>query len=277
MIRFENVAIRYRVPRGGSRSLKEHMIRRIMKRLVFDEFLALRGVSFTVSRGENVGVIGRNGAGKSTLFKAIARVVRPAEGRVVVEGRVAPLLELGLGMNGELTGRENVMLQGAMLGFSRASMQERMPRITDFSELADFINSPTRTYSTGMIARLAFSVATDVDPDILLVDEALAVGDERFQAKCHDRMARFRGAGKTVMLVSHALTHIRTNCARVLWLDHGRVIADGPAGEVAEAYHEWSGQANVNAVEFAEEHRLPGRPAAEELAEVPAEAVRTES
>jgi ABC-type polysaccharide/polyol phosphate transport system ATPase subunit len=260
MIRFENVVIRYRVPRGGSRSLKEHMIRRVMKRLSFDEFLALRGVSFSVADGENVGVIGRNGAGKSTLFKAIARVVRPAEGRVIVHGRVAPLLELGLGMNGELTGRENVMLQGALLGFSRASMQERLPRITDFSELSDFIGAPMRTYSTGMVARLAFSVATDVDPDILLVDEALAVGDERFRTKCQERMTKFRTAGKTVMLVSHSLEQVRQGCSRALWLDHGSIVADGPAGPVADAYHEWSqaGPDVVDAREFAESRGIAG-------------------
>jgi ABC-2 type transport system ATP-binding protein/lipopolysaccharide transport system ATP-binding protein len=253
MIRFENVVIRYRVPRGGSRSLKEHMIRRVMKRLSFDEFLALRGVTFTVADGENVGVIGRNGAGKSTLFKAIARVVRPMEGRVVVSGRVAPLLELGLGMNGELTGLENVMLQGALLGFSRSAMRERLPRITEFSELAEFINAPTRTYSTGMVARLAFSVATDVDPDILLVDEALAVGDERFRAKCLERMKKFRSSGKTVMLVSHGLEQVKESCSRALWLDHGRVVADGEAKQVADAYHEWSqaGPDVVDALEFA--------------------------
>jgi ABC-2 type transport system ATP-binding protein/lipopolysaccharide transport system ATP-binding protein len=259
MIHLENVSIRYRVPRGGSRSLKEHVVRRLAKRITFDEFEALKSVSLDVADGENVGVIGRNGAGKSTMFKAICRVVRPSEGRVVVRGRVAPLLELGLGMNSELTGRENVMLQGALLGFSRHEMQERLVRITEFSELAGFIDAPTRTYSTGMVARLAFSVATDVDPDILLIDEALAVGDERFQAKCHERMAGFRSAGKTVMVVSHSLGHIRATCSRVLWLDQGRLIADGPMEVVAEAYHEWSGQAGEDAAAFAERRGLPGR------------------
>ena len=259
MIHFENVSIRYRVPRGGSRSLKEHVVRRLAKRITFDEFEALKSVSVDVADGENVGVIGRNGAGKSTMFKAICRVVRPSEGRVVVRGRIAPLLELGLGMNAELTGRENVMLQGALLGFSRGDMQERLARITEFSELAGFIDAPMRTYSTGMVARLAFSVATDVDPDILLVDEALAVGDERFQAKCRDRMAGFRGAGKTVMLVSHSLGHVRETCSRVLWLDQGRLVADGPMEVVADAYHEWSGQDAEDAAAFAERRGLPGR------------------
>lgn len=258
MIRFEDVSILYRVPRGGGRSLKEHVIRRVMRRLRIDEFWALRNVSFTIRPGESVGVVGRNGAGKSTLFKAIARVVYPAVGRVVVDGRVAPLLELGLGMNGELTGRENAMLQGALLGFSRASMQQRMARIVEFSELAEFMNAPTRTYSTGMVARLAFSVATDVDPDILLVDEALAVGDEGFRAKCIERMNGFRAAGKTVMVVSHSLDQVRQTCGRAIWLDHGRLIADGPSGEVADAYHAWSeGGRPVDAVEFMEQAKAP--------------------
>jgi ABC-type polysaccharide/polyol phosphate transport system ATPase subunit len=259
MIHFENVTIRYRVPRGGSRSLKEHVVRRLSRRVTFDEFEALRGVSVDVADGENVGVIGRNGAGKSTMFKAICRVVRPAAGRVVVRGRIAPLLELGLGMNAELTGRENVLLQGSLLGFSRPAMRERLPAIAEFAEIGEFIDAPTRTYSTGMVARLAFAVATDVDPDILLVDEALAVGDERFQAKCHDRMEGFRRAGKTVLLVSHSLGHIRDICSRVLWLDQGRLVADGPTGMIADAYHAWSGGQGGDAAEFAEKAGLPGR------------------
>ena len=264
MIHFEDVTIRYRVPRGGSHSLKEHMIRRVLRRVAFDEFAALRSVSFDVADGENVGVVGRNGAGKSTMFRAICRVVRPSGGRVVVRGRLAPLLELGLGMNAELTGRENVMLQGALLGFSRSAMRARMDAIVEFAELEDFIDAPMRTYSTGMVARLAFSVATDVDPEILLVDEALAVGDERFQAKCHERMAGFRRAGKTVMLVSHSLGIVRQSCSRVLWLDHGRLVADGPMEVVAEAYHEWSGTSGEDAADFARRLGLPGPSSAAE-------------
>jgi ABC-type polysaccharide/polyol phosphate transport system ATPase subunit len=234
------------------------MIRRLLRRVAFDEFAALRSVSFDVADGENVGVVGRNGAGKSTMFRAISRVVRPSDGRVVVRGRLAPLLELGLGMNAELTGRENVMLQGALLGFSRSAMRERMEAIVAFAELEGFIDAPMRTYSTGMVARLAFSVATDVDPEILLVDEALAVGDERFQTKCHERMAGFRRAGKTVMLVSHSLGIVRQSCSRVLWLDHGRLIADGPMEVVAEAYHEWSGTSGEDAADFSRRLGLPG-------------------
>jgi ABC-type polysaccharide/polyol phosphate transport system ATPase subunit len=239
-IRLENVAVRYRIPRERIGSLKEYAIRRMKRQVGYDEFEALRDVSFEVRPGEVVGVIGRNGAGKSTLFRVIARVMRPTEGRVVVAGRVAPLLELGLGLHGELTGRENVMLQGTLLGFTRGEMRERMDRIVEWAELTEFIDAPIRTYSTGMVARLAFSVASDVDPDILLVDEALAVGDERFQMKCRDRMAGFREAGKTVLIVSHALAQIRENCRRVLWIHEGRLRRDGEAAAVTEEYHRWS-------------------------------------
>lgn len=237
---FENVSVRYRIPRERIGSLKEYAIRRLKRRLFFDEFEALRGVSLDIPAGQTVGVIGRNGAGKSTLLRLIARVMPPSAGRVVVIGRTAPLLELGLGFHGELTGRENVMLQGALLGFTRGEMRRRTPRIVEWAELEEFIDAPVRTYSTGMSARLAFSVATDVEPDILLVDEALAVGDERFQQKCHTRMEEFRQAGKTVLLVSHALAQIRENCRRALWIHEGRLVRDGDAASVTDLYHRWS-------------------------------------
>lgn len=240
MIRLESVTLRYRIPRERIRSFKEYTIRKIKRLVVFDEIEALRDFDLSVQPGETLGVIGRNGAGKSTLFKVIARVLYPTEGRVVVAGRIAPLLELGLGFHGELTGRENVQLQGALLGFSRGEMRRRLPGIVAWSELADFIDSPIRTYSSGMTARLAFAVATDVEPDILLVDETLAVGDERFQAKCHDRIDAFRQAGKTVLLVSHDLRQIRENCRRAIWIDKGRLVRDGEAEAVTAAYHSWS-------------------------------------
>jgi ABC-type polysaccharide/polyol phosphate transport system ATPase subunit len=239
-IRLEKVSLRYRIPRERILSLKEYTIRKIQRRVVYDDLEAVKDVDLTVEAGERVGVIGRNGAGKSTLFRVISRVLPPSEGRVRVAGRIAPILELGLGFHGELTGRENVMLQGALLGFSRAETRSRLERIVEWAELQDFIDAPTRTYSTGMAARLAFAVATDVDPDILLVDEALAVGDERFQRKCHDRMETLRGRGKTFMLVSHSLNTIRENCDRAVWLHYGRVVRDGDAKTVTEAYHQWS-------------------------------------
>jgi len=240
VIRLEKVALRYRVPRERIPSLKEYAIRRIQRRVTYDDFEALKDVDLAVAPGERIGVIGRNGAGKSTLFRIIARVLPPSEGRVVVAGRIAPILELGLGFHGELTGRENVMLQSALLGFSRAETRRRLERIVEWAELEDFIDAPTRTFSTGMAARLAFAVATDVDPDILLVDEALSVGDEKFQRKCRDRMDAFHARGKTMMLVSHSLSQIRDNCDRAIWLHHGRVVRDADAASVTEAYHQWS-------------------------------------
>ncbi len=232
--------MRYRVAREKIPSLKEYAIRRLKHRMLYDEFEALREFSVAVHRGEAVGVIGRNGAGKSTLLRVIARVIRPTQGRVVIAGKVAPILELGLGFHSELTGRENVLLQGALLGFSRAAMQKRMEAIVAFAELEEFINAPMRTYSTGMAARLAFAVATDVDPDILLIDEVLAVGDERFQMKCEARMAAFREAGKTIVFVSHAAGQVRKTCDRAVWLHEGRTVAMGPAADVVDAYHQWS-------------------------------------
>jgi ABC-2 type transport system ATP-binding protein len=240
VIQLEKVTLRYRIPRERILSLKEYTIRKLQKRVAYDDLEAVKDVDLSVEAGERIGLIGRNGAGKSTLFRVISRVLPPSDGRVRVTGRVAPILELGLGFHGELTGRENVMLQSALLGYSRAETRVRLDRIVDWAELQDFIDAPTRTYSTGMSARLAFAVATDVDPDILLVDETLAVGDERFQRKCHDRMEALRGRGKTFMLVSHSLDTIRDNCDRVVWLHYGRVVRDGDVASVTEAYHQWS-------------------------------------
>ncbi len=239
-IRLEEVFLRYRVPTERIRSLKEYAIRKAKRSIRYRECEALRGVDLAISAGETVAVIGRNGAGKSTLLKLIARVIDPTAGRIRVVGRIAPLLELGLGMQGELTGRENIVLQGALLGYTRRRMRDRQEDIIGWSELGSFIDAPLRTYSTGMAARLAFAVATDVHPDILLVDEALAVGDERFQAKCKERIARIRGDGKTVLLVSHSLAQVRDNCRRAIWLHEGVVIADGDSVAVTDAYHRWS-------------------------------------
>jgi len=239
-IRLEGVSVRYAVPKEVVASIKEYAIRRLAGRIEANEFLALRAVDLEVRPGERVGVVGRNGAGKSTLLRLIARVRRPSSGRVVVVGSVAPLLELGIGFHGELTGRENVVLQGAVLGFSRRQMQERMARIAAFAEVEAFLDAPVRTYSTGMVARLAFAVATDVDPDVLLVDEALSVGDEGFKARCQERMEGFRERGKTFLLVSHSLSDVVETCQRAVWIHDGRIERDGPADEVCRAYHEWS-------------------------------------
>lgn len=236
----ERVSVRYAVPKEVVASVKEYAIRRIAGRIEANEFLALRDVDLAIRPGERVGVIGSNGAGKSTLLRLIARVRRPSSGRVVVNGRVAPLLELGIGFHSELTGRENVILQGALLGFSRREMMGRIASIAAFAEMEDFLEAPIRTYSTGMVARLAFAVATDVDPDVLLVDEALAVGDEGFKVRCHDRMKSFRDRGKTFVLVSHSLAEVVETCQRAIWIAEGRVREDGPVQAVCRAYHDWS-------------------------------------
>jgi ABC-type polysaccharide/polyol phosphate transport system ATPase subunit len=239
-IELQGASVRYRVPKEAVSSLKEYAIRKLQGRIEHGELVALRPTSLTVLPGERVGVIGPNGAGKSTLFRLIARVRRPSEGRVVVRGMVAPLLELGVGFHGELTGRENVILHGTLMGFSRAEMLKRVERIAQFAELESFLDSPIRNYSTGMVARLAFAVATDVDPDILLVDEALAVGDERFRAKCQERMRSFHERGKTVVIVSHSLDEVRRTCTRAIWISSGEVVRDGPADIVCDAYHAWA-------------------------------------
>ena len=228
--------MRYRVPRERVPTFKEFAIRWMRRRVVYEELLALSHVSLEVGHGEAVGIIGRNGAGKSTLLKVIARVLRPTDGHVVVRGRVAPLLELGAGFDHELTGRENVYLNGAILGRSRRDMTRRFDRIVDFAELHDFIDAPLRTYSTGMIARLGFAVATDVEADLLLVDESLSVGDIAFQKKCMDRIHTFIAGGSTLVLVTHSPDLVRTLCPRAVWLDAGHVAASGRADDVVAAF-----------------------------------------
>lgn len=235
-IRLENIAVRYRVPHERITTLKEQAIRWVQRRIQYDEFWALQGVNLQVRRGEVLGIIGRNGAGKSTLLKVISRVLRPTQGRVQVRGRVAPLLEFGAGFHPELTGRENVFLNGALLGFSHAEMQAKFDQIVDFAELWDFIDAPLRTYSSGMIARLGFAVASDVNPDILIVDELLSVGDTAFQQKSAERISEFHKNGVTILFVSHDLDAIRNLCDQAIWLNQGQVVASGATDEVVEAY-----------------------------------------
>ena len=239
-VRVENVSVRYAMPGERFSTFKEYAIRRLQGRVSRQALWAVRDVSFAVGRGEDYGLIGRNGAGKSTLLKVIARVLRPTSGRVRIEGKVAPLLEFGAGFHPELTGRENVFLNGALLGFTRRQMQEKFDRIVDFAELWAFIDAPLRTYSSGMAARLGFAVATDVDPEVLIVDEVLAVGDEAFQNKCEARMSGFRDRGATILLVSHNVRTVRGLCRRAVWLEQGNVKAEGPAEAIVEEYHQAS-------------------------------------
>ncbi len=237
-VHLEAVSVRYRVPSERVGSFKEYFIRRLKGQVQMRTFWALQDVSFEVNRGEVFGLVGVNGAGKSTLLKVVARVLRPTRGRVVVRGRVAPLLELGAGFHPELTGEENIYLNGALLGFSRHEMQEKYDQIVDFSELGEFINAPIRTYSSGMYARLGFSVATASEPDVLIVDEVLSVGDEAFQKKCEARINAFRQRGAAILLVSHTMATIEEMCQRAAWLDHGTLKAIGEPTQVIQAYRE---------------------------------------
>lgn len=233
----DDVSVRYRVPSERINTFKEYMIRWMQRKISKNDFWALHHVDLTVRKGEVFGLVGRNGAGKSTLLKVIAKVLRPTMGRVRVVGHVVPLLELGAGFHPELTGRENIYLNGAMLGYSRAQMDEKFPRIVDFSELGDFIESPVRTYSSGMYARLGFAIAVDDQPDILIVDEILGVGDEAFQRKCSERIDEFRSHGATILLVSHSAALIEATCQRAAWLDHGELRTLGTPVEVLDHYH----------------------------------------
>ena len=236
----EDLSVVYKVTKQRINSFKEYAIRRMRREIVHEEFWALRDINIELMRGEVFGIVGRNGAGKSTLLKVIAKVLRPTHGRVWVKGNVAPLLEMGAGFHPELTGRENVYLYGAVLGHSPEEMTEKFDRIVDFAELREFIDSPLRTYSTGMVSRLGFSVATDIKPDILIVDEILGVGDEAFQRKSRDRMLSFCEQGATVILVSHSSELMRSLCDRAVWLERGQTQMIGPAEEVVDAYHQFT-------------------------------------
>lgn len=234
-----DISVRYRVPTEPVATLKEHAIRLLQGRRVgYREFWALKGINLRVEPGEALGIVGRNGAGKSTLLKVVSRILRPIDGRVWVRGAVAPLIELGAGFHPELTGRENVFLNGAMLGFSRTEMERKFERIVEFAELWDFIDAPIRTYSSGMQMRLGFAIASDVDPDILIIDEILAVGDEAFQEKCMTRMNNFRAGGTTILFVSHSLEPIKQLCSRVVWIEEGQVVFVGEPEPAIQRYHQ---------------------------------------
>lgn len=237
-VHLEAVSVRYRVPSERVRTFKEYFIRRLKGEVQMRTFWALQDVALNVYRGEVFGLVGVNGAGKSTLLKVVARVLRPTRGRVIVRGRVAPLLELGAGFHPELTGTENIFLNGALLGFSHREMQDKYNEIVDFAELGQFINAPIRTYSSGMYARLGFSVATASDPDVLIVDEVLSVGDEAFQKKCADRIETFRQRGAAILLVSHSMASIEAMCQRAAWLDRGILKLVGEPSQVIRAYRE---------------------------------------
>lgn len=236
VIEVSDVSMRFRMNSDRIMSLKEFVTTAIRGKLQYQEFTALDHVSFTVKKGETLGLIGRNGAGKSTMLKIISGILKPTEGRVVCQGNVVPMLELGAGFDSDLTGRENIFLNGAILGYGEDFLQSRYDEIVDFSELKDFINTPIRNYSSGMLARLAFSIATVVKPEILIVDEILSVGDAAFQTKSHNRMMELMGGGTTVLFVSHNTAQIRQMCRRAVWLEYGGVRMIGEANSVCDSY-----------------------------------------
>lgn len=236
MISINGVSMCFRMNSDKIMSLKEFITRKITGQIFTDEFWALKDISFDVCKGEVIGIIGRNGSGKSTLLKLISGIMKPTTGTIVSSGNIVPMLELGSGFDMDLTGRENIFLNGAILGYSEAFLHEKYDEIVAFSELGQFVDVPIRNYSSGMMSRLAFSVATVVNPQILIVDEILSVGDEDFQAKSRARMMELMGGGTTVLFVSHSIGQIREMCNRVLWLDGGTIRMLGDTKTVCDAY-----------------------------------------
>lgn len=247
-VRFQNVVQRFRVIQERPDTLREAFSRFHRRRTTYHDFEALKHISFEVPRGTTVGIIGRNGSGKSTILKIMAGVYRPSSGTVEVNGSIAPLIELGAGFHHELTGRENILINGLLLGLSKAEIERLEPSIIEFAEIGEFIDAPVKQYSSGMYMRLAFSVATAVDPDILLVDEILAVGDAGFREKCNQRIDTFRREGKSIVLVSHDQETIRKFCARVLLLDRGELVADGSPETVLARYEELIGHPELQGI-----------------------------
>ena len=238
VLEVKNVSIRYMTGDFKDIGLKEYVMRKLKGDYHVREFWADRDITFSLERGEMLGIIGTNGAGKSTLLKAVAGIMEPTKGKVKRQGSIAALLELASGFDGDLTVRENSYLRGAMLGYTRRFMDETYDSIIDFAELKDFQDRPFKQLSSGMKSRLAFSIATVVKPEILIVDEILSVGDANFQEKSRARMMELMGGGTTVLFVSHSIGQIREMCNQVVWLEHGRVKATGPAEEVCRAYQD---------------------------------------
>jgi len=236
VIELHGVSVSYRAER--IRSLKQAVIHALAGRRGGELFYGLRDVTLAIRGGESVGIIGRNGAGKSTLLRVAAGVIPPSDGTAITRGTLAPIIELGTGFEAELSGRENIFFNGALLGLSRAFMRRRVDEVIDFAGIEPFIDAPLRTYSTGMVARLAFAVATSVEAETILLDEVLAVGDAAFRRRCTERIERFVKGGATVVVVSHELDTLNDLCARAVWVDGGRVVDDGAAGDVIARYEQ---------------------------------------
>lgn len=238
IIDIDNVTIRFNMANEKVDNLKEYVIKLIKKELMFQEFLALKDLSIKIKPGEAWGFVGTNGAGKSTLLKLISGILEPYKGSIHVDGTIAPLIELGAGFDMNLTARENIYLNGTLLGHSRTFMEDHFSEIVDFAELWDFLDVPLKNYSSGMQARIGFAIATMVRPDILIVDEVLAVGDFKFQEKCQKRMMEMLEHGTTLLLVSHNIDDIKRMCDHACWIDHGNMVMQGPVEEVCRQYEE---------------------------------------
>jgi ABC-2 type transport system ATP-binding protein len=239
VIKVENVKMKFNLSKERTDNLKEYVIKFLKRELHYQPFWALKGVSFEVEKGDKFGIIGLNGAGKSTLLKLISRVMKPTEGKIWVKGSMVPLLEMGAGFDPDYTGRENIFLKGALLGYTRPFLEEKFDEIVEFSELQEFIDVPLKNYSSGMKARLAFSIATMVEPEILIIDEVLSVGDAKFQEKSREKMNSLLDEDATVLFVSHSTQQVRNICNRAIWLDKGKLIAEGPVDEVCNAYEKF--------------------------------------
>lgn len=239
MIKAENVSMCFKMMKDRVKSIKEYTVQLLKGQMKYEEFLALDDVSFEVKKGEVMGIIGRNGAGKSTLLKVISGILKPTGGKVELHGNVVPMLELGSGFDFDLSGRENVFLNGAILGYDERFLKDRFDDILEFSELQEFIDIPIRNYSSGMVMRLAFSIASLVNPEIMIVDEILAVGDSAFQEKSKNKMLELMSGGTTVLFTSHSIAQIKEMCDRVIWLDHGKVMEIGKPDEVCVKYEEF--------------------------------------
>ena len=235
-IDINNVTIRFNLANQKVDNLKEYVIKMVKKELMFQEFLAVKNVSFQVRAGEAWGIIGRNGSGKSTLLKAVSGIIKPYRGSIRVNGSVAPLIELGAGFDSNMTARENIYLNGCVLGHTDKYMKEHFDEIVDFAELWDFLDSPIKNYSSGMKARLGFAVATMVRPEILIVDEILSVGDYQFRKKCEERMNEMLSGGTTLLYVSHSMEEVKRLCDHAVWMEKGEAVMMGDAREVCEAY-----------------------------------------
>ena len=237
-VKAEHVVIRFNMASEKIDNLKEYFIKLVKHELMFKEFLALNDVSFEVKKGEAWGIIGVNGSGKSTLLKAICGILKPYKGKITVNGSIAPLIELGAGFDGDLTARENIFLNGAVLGHDKKFMEEHFDEIVEFAELQDFLDMPIKNYSSGMAARLGFAIATIVKPDILICDEVLSVGDYAFQKKCEKRMNEMWAGGTTLLYVSHSIESVQQICDHALWLQKGIVKGIGKVDEIAKQYME---------------------------------------